>query len=282
MGADRHYPEEAPRRPIQVDGFWIDPTLVTNRQFSGFVEATGWVTLAERPADPKDYPGADPSMLIPASSVFTPTRGPVDLSNHLNWWTYTPGASWRNPLGPDSGLEGLEDHPVVHVALEDVTEAEWEYAAWGGREDAEYAWGDELEPDGKHHANVWQGRFPYENTAADGWVRTSPVKAYAPNGFGLYDMIGNVWEWTRDWWSVAAPPPAKSCCAPVNPRGGAKSSSGDPLAPRLPRRVMKGGSPSLRAELLPPIPACSPSSTSRRHLDFAYRLSVREAAAATG
>ncbi|MCZ4107831.1 formylglycine-generating enzyme family protein [Brevundimonas diminuta] len=254
MGSDRHYPEEAPRRPIQVDGFWIDPTPVTNRQFSAFVEATGWVTLAERPADPKDYPGAHPAMLIPASSVFTPTRGPVDLSNHLNWWTYTPSASWRNPLGPDSGLEGLEDHPVVHVALEDVeayarwvgldlpTEAEWEYAAWGGREDAEYAWGDELEPDGKHHANVWQGRFPYENTAADGWVRTSPVKAYAPNGFGLYDMIGNVWEWTRDWWSVAATPLAKSCCAPVNPRGGAKSGSGDPLAPRLPRRVMKGGS----------------------------------------
>jgi formylglycine-generating enzyme required for sulfatase activity len=254
MGSDDHYAEEKPRRPVAVDGFWIDATPVTNVQFRAFIEATGYVTASERSADPAAYPGADPEMLGPASSVFTPTAGPVDLGNYFHWWRYVPGASWQHPLGPQTDLRDCGDHPVVHVAWEDVeayaawaglelpTEAEWERAAWGGERRGEFAWGDALEPQGLHMANVWQGEFPYQNTAGDGWIRTSPVRSYPPNGFGLYDMIGNVWEWTCDWWSVVTTTPVNACCAPLNPRGGGKMDSVNPAEPNTPRKVLKGGS----------------------------------------
>jgi formylglycine-generating enzyme required for sulfatase activity len=257
MGSDVHYREEAPAHDVVVSGFWIDRTPVTNRQFADFVDATGYTTVAEVAPRAEDYPGALPEMLRPASLVFTPTAGPVRLDDWGQWWSWTFGADWRHPTGPESSLDGLMDHPVVHVALADVeayaawagkalpTEAEWEYAAWGGTQTHEFAWGDELEPGGRHMANIWQGEFPHRNSAADGWVRTSPVGHYPPNGFGLSDMIGNVWEWTADWWSARhAGDPARPCCAPVNPRGGARESSQDPTQPDLPipRRVLKGGS----------------------------------------
>ncbi|WP_448580527.1 formylglycine-generating enzyme family protein [Thermaurantiacus sp.] len=257
MGSNAHYAEEAPAHEVEVSGFWIDATPVTNRQFAAFVEATGHVTLAERAPEAADYPGALPELLVPASLVFTPTSGPVSLSDWSQWWAWVPGADWRHPTGPDSSLEGLMDHPVVHVAAEDAeayarwagkslpTEAEWEYAAWCGSEGFEFAWGDELEPGGRHMANVWQGPFPFANSAADGFVRTSPVGHFPANGFGLYDMIGNVWEWTADWYAKGhAIDPDRPCCAPRNPRGAAQEESYDPAMPqiRIPRRVLKGGS----------------------------------------
>jgi sulfatase modifying factor 1 len=256
MGSDEHYPEEAPARRVQVDGFWIDSHPVTNRQFAAFVQATGWKTVSERPVDPAIYPGVDPELLRPSSIVFVqPTRGrPLQEGE---WWRYIPGADWRHPAGPNSSIEGLDDHPVTHVAWEDVaayalwagadlpTEAEWEYASRGGVDGAAYAWGEELTPDGKHMANVWQGPFPLFNYAEDGWPRTSPVGTYPANGYGLYDMIGNTWEWTRDFWSATNPKAATSaCCVPKNPQGGSSGDSYDPAAPQLkiPRRVLKGGS----------------------------------------
>jgi formylglycine-generating enzyme required for sulfatase activity len=257
MGSDVHYKEEAPQHPVEVSGFWIDRTPVTNRMFAAFVEATGHVTLAEQAPDPADYPGALPEMLVPASLVFTPPPGPVPLNDWSQWWAYVPGADWRHPTGPESSIEGLMDHPVVQVAFADAeaycawagtslpTEAEWEYAGWGGLEGAEFAWGSELEPGGRYMANIWQGPFPHANSAADGYVRTSPVGHYPPNGFGLYDMIGNVWEWTSDWYSKGhEADPSKPCCAPKNPRGASAEGSFDPNLPeiRIPRRVLKGGS----------------------------------------
>jgi formylglycine-generating enzyme required for sulfatase activity len=221
------------------------------------VAATGHVTLAEQKPDPADYPGALPEMLVAASLVFTPPPGPVRLDDWSQWWAWVAGADWRRPTGPDSSIDGLEDHPVVHVAAVDAeayaawagkdlpTEAEWEYAGWGGRAGAEFAWGDELELGGKHMANVFQGEFPHRNSAADGYVRTSPVGAFPPNGFGLSDMIGNVWEWTADWYARGhVVPPKAGCCVPQNPRGAAQEGSFDPGMPqiRIPRRVLKGGS----------------------------------------
>jgi formylglycine-generating enzyme required for sulfatase activity len=261
MGSDRHYPEEAPARRVRVSPFWIDRYPVTNADFARFVTATGYRTMAERPLDPKLYPGADPAQLQPGSLVFQPTAGPVDLRNFRQWWAIVPGAAWHCPEGPGSSIEGMADHPVVHVAYEDAmayatwcgktlpTEAMWEFAARGGLDDADYAWGDVFEPDGRHMANTWHGRFPYENTAADGYTRSSPVGAFPPNGYGLYDMTGNVWEWTTDWYTDrhapdAAPTAKKPCCIPSDPRGGAREGSFDPFAPELqiPRKVAKGGS----------------------------------------
>ena len=257
MGSDQHYREEAPAHDVDVSGFWIDRAPVTNREFAAFVAATGHVTLAEHAPDAADYPGALPEMLVAASLVFMPTKGPVRLTDWSQWWAWTPSANWRHPTGLDSSIEDFQDHPVVHIAAADAeayaawagktlpTEAEWEYAAWGGRAGAEFAWGDALEPDGQHMANVWQGEFPHRNTAADGFVRTSPVGTYPPNGFGLADMIGNVWEWTSDWYSDRhAFDPARPCCAPQNPRGAAREASLDPSMPevKIPRRVLKGGS----------------------------------------
>jgi formylglycine-generating enzyme required for sulfatase activity len=254
MGSEAFYPEERPVRRVRVESFRIDETPVTNRQFAAFVEASGYRTLAEIPPDPADYPGMPPEMAKPGSLVFRRTRGPVDLDDISLWWAFTFGADWRHPLGPDSSLEGLEDHPVVHIAYTDAeayaawagkalpTEAEWEYAARGGLDGKEYAWGDALAPDGAMLANYWQGQFPFANQLLDGWERTSPVRSYAPNGYGLYDMIGNVWEWTRDWYG--APRAPSGCCALPDPKGARERDSFDLSSPhlRIGRKVVKGGS----------------------------------------
>lgn len=259
MGSDAFYPEEQPKRYVCVDPFWIDVTPVTNRQFAAFVAATGYRTLAERVPEAVDYPGADTSMLVPASAVFTPPPQPVDLRTPAHWWRLVPGADWRHPAGPASDIEGLKEHPVVHVACADAeayaawagrrlpTEAEWECAARGGLDGAEYAWGDAPAPDGRRLANYWRGQFPCERHDDDGFARTSPVGLYPPNGFGLVDMIGNVWEWTADWYGVAAPDGKgreSACCAPCNPRGASEGESRDvaDARSRFGRRVLKGGS----------------------------------------
>jgi len=222
MGAVRFYPEERPLRTAVVADFWMDAAPVTNAAFAAFVVATGHVTLAEAQGD---------------SAVFT-QPGPA---THGSWWSLVRGACWRRPLGPGSSLVGLDEHPVVHVALADAaayanwagkrlpTEAEWEFAARGGLHGVDYAWGEELAPGGHMLANYWQGEFPYENTAQDGWERTSPVRSFPPNGYGLHDMIGNVWEWTADDWSLPGAPAAHlpRCC-------GAEAGSA--------QKVVKGGS----------------------------------------
>jgi len=254
MGSDDHYPEERPRRQARVSDFLIDRTPVTNRQFAAFVEATGHVTLAETAPDPALYPEADPALLIPGSSVFTAPDVQPKAANPMLWWRYQPGADWRHPEGPGSSIEGRKDHPVVHVAFADAeayaawagkrlpTEAEWERAAWGGREGAAYAWGDELAPDGKMMANYWQGTFPSQNLCLDGYFTTSPVGHFPANGFGVYDMIGNVWEWTTDWYALPKDS-SKPCCAPDLKRDAADASRdlNDP-GRNFPRKVIKGGS----------------------------------------
>jgi formylglycine-generating enzyme len=286
MGSDRHYPEEAPAHCVHVDSFWIDQTPVTNRQFKAFVDATGHKTLAETPPRAEDYPGALPEMLRAGSLTFCPPSRPVSTANHLAWWEYTFGAYWRAPYGPKSSLQGIWDHPVVHISHADAlayarwagkdlpTEAEWEFAARGGLDGAEYAWGSELTPGGRHMANTWQGRFPMENTREDGFLRTSPVKSYPPNAYGLYDMIGNTWEWTQDWFvprhTVDA---AKACCIPSNPRGPARDKSIDPAdAARIPRKVLKGGShlcaPNYCMRYRPAARHPEPVDTSTSHVGF--------------
>lgn len=255
MGSDRHYPEEAPAHRVKVDGFWMSRHTVTNAEFARFVDETKHVTLAERPANPDDYPGAKPELLLPSSVVFQKTAGPVDLRNQYNWWTYVAGADWRHPRGPDSSIIGLEDHPVVHVAFEDVdayvkwagqqlpTEAEWEWAARGALVDAEFSWGNEYMPDGRPMANNWQGEFPWQNLLEDGYEWTAPVGSFPPNAYGLFDMAGNVWEWTTDWFQEHGRI-EHVCCTIENPRGGDREQSLDPRSPaiKIPRKVMKGGS----------------------------------------
>jgi formylglycine-generating enzyme required for sulfatase activity len=280
MGSNDFYPEEAPVRRATVGGFWMDEKPVTNRQFEEFVKATGWITTAETPPDPEDYPGALPDRLVPSSLVFTPSTGPVDLNNSANWWRYVPGADWRHPYGPDSSLKDLYDHPVVHVSWRDVeayslwagadlpTEAEWEYAARGGFDGLPYAWGEALNPGGRQMANTWQGLFPYQNRAIDGWERTSPVGFYPANGYGLYDMIGNVWEWTSDWWSLPGKQSA-TCCD-----GKAKEDSS--INPsdrcRIPQKVLKGGShlcaPNYCRRYRPAARHQHPIDTSTSHVGF--------------
>jgi formylglycine-generating enzyme len=256
MGSDRFYPEEAPVHRVTVDGFWIDKHPVTNAKFQRFVEATGYVTTAEIPPDPEDYPGINPELLVAGSSVFVQPPGHVPLRNYANWWQFVPGATWRHPYGPQSSLDGLDDHPVVHVTFHDAlayatwagkqlpTEAEWELAARGGLDGADYAWGDEPAPGGKMMANYWQGKFPWQNLLSDGYARTSPVGSFPANGYGLYDMIGNVWEITTDWFSARHQADApEACCIPRNPRGARQTGSHDPNDPlRIPRKVVKGGS----------------------------------------
>jgi formylglycine-generating enzyme required for sulfatase activity len=255
MGSDRHYAEEAPAHRVTVGAFWIDKHTVTNAEFQRFVEATGHVTMAELPARAEDYPGALPEMLAPSSVVFQKPPGPVDLGNPYNWWTYVKGADWRHPRGPKSSLQGLWKHPVVHVGFDDAlayaqwagkelpTEAEWEFAARGGLEGAEYCWGDEFKPHGRSMANTWQGQFPWQNLLEDGYEWTSPVGSFPANGYGLFDMAGNVWEWTTDFYQEHGKI-VHSCCTLDNPRGGAREASVDPRTPDtpIPRRVMKGGS----------------------------------------
>jgi sulfatase modifying factor 1 len=284
MGSDHHYPEEAPAHKVAVDGFWIDRHPVTNAEFARFVRKTGHVTLAEQAPDPADYPGARPELLVPASTVFRNPGHPVDLRNHYNWWTYVPGADWRQPQGPGSSIRKKPDHPVVHVAWADVeayarwvgkelpTEAEWELACRGGLEGAEYAWGDELTPGGRWMANTWQGEFPHQNLELDGYAGTAPVGRYPANGYGLYDMIGNVWEWTGDWYQAHGDAP-HGCCAPVNPP---RRQSGPQPRParrrRHPRKVMKGGShlcaPNYCRRYRPAARMAHPVDTGTSHLGF--------------
>ena len=256
MGSDQHYAEEAPAHRVRVGPFGIDRHPVTNRRYDEFVTATGYVTVAERPLDPAAYPGAPPENLVAGSLVFTPTPGPVDLRHISQWWTWTPGASWRHPNGPASGIEDRPDHPVVHVAHEDAeayatwigaalpTEAQWEFAARGGLDAAAYTWGDDARPDGQVMANFWDGPdFPWRTSP--GFGATTPVGSFPANGYGLFDMAGNVWEWTADWWSARHPDDAtKPCCVPNDPRGGDLDASFDPAQPQfpIPRKVIKGGS----------------------------------------
>jgi formylglycine-generating enzyme required for sulfatase activity len=287
MGSDRHYPEEAPVHRVTVAPFWIDRTPITNRQFREFVDTTGYVTVAEIAPDAKDYPGALPHMLKPGSLVFTPPRRPVDLKDWSQWWKFEFGANWRRPYGRGKSNHGLDDHPVVHVAWRDVeayaawagkelpTEAEWEFAACAGLDDSEYAWGDELTPEGRHMANTWQGAFPNENLSTDGYARTSPVEAFPPNAYGVHDMIGNVWEWTTDWFSTRhASDAPKACCIPENPRGGAEDDSYDPraAATRIPRKVVKGGShlcaPNYCRRYRPAARHAQPIDTGMSHVGF--------------
>jgi formylglycine-generating enzyme required for sulfatase activity len=286
MGSDHHYPEEAPAHPVKVDGFWIDEAPVTNRQFMAFVDATGYVTMAEKVPDPRDYPGALPNMLRAGSLLFVQPKS-VSGPEISQWWTFKFGASWRRPLGGLSDLRGKLDHPVVHVAWPDAkayadwagldlpTEAEWEFAARGGLEGAEFAWGSELSPGGQVMANTWQGVFPTRSDKPKGHERTSPVRSFPPNGYGLHDMIGNVWEWTSDYWSTGHPQPAvKACCIPQNPRNGDAQASYDPRLPeiRIARRVLKGGShlcaPGYCRRYRPAARHAEPEDTSTSHVGF--------------
>ena len=235
MGSESFYPEERPVRRVGVDGFWIDERPVTVAEFRRFVKATGHVSVAERPLDPADYPDADPAALVPGALVFRPSRGPVDLRDFRNWWSYVPGATWERPEGPASDSYTRGRHPVTQVAYEDAqayaawagkalpTEAEWEYAARGGLDGAVYAWGDEFDAG---MANTWQGEFPWQRDGAPG---TTPAGSYPPNGYGLVDVTGNVWEWTCDE-ARANGAAQRPCCAPTE------------AGEHIPRRIIKGGS----------------------------------------
>src|SRR3954452_2354279 len=244
MGSEQFYPEERPVRDVTVNSFWVDVQPVTVAEFRRFVKDTGHVTWAEHAPRAEDYPEADLEVLVPGSLVFRKTEGPVDLRDVRTWWTWTPGADWRHPEGPASNVGGREHHPVTHVAYSDAiayaewagkslpSEAEWEYAARGGRDGATFTWGDEFAPRGRMMANTWQGEFPWQNLCTDGYEGTSPVGRFPANGYGLYDMAGNVWEWTADWFDTP-PTSTRACCAPP-PRVVAGE--------RFPRRVIKGGS----------------------------------------
>lgn len=263
MGSDRDlaWPDESPPHRVRVAGFWMDETEVTNAQFQTFVDATGYVTTAEKPPDveeilsqsPPDTPAPPPEMLVAGSLVFRPTEKPVeDFGDVSQWWHWTPGGDWRHPEGPESNLDGRENHPVVQVSWDDAvaycqwagkrlpTEAEWEFAARGGLVDKNYVWGDEPPTDEAPRANIWQGSFPHQNTAADGYERTAPVKSFAANGYGLYEMAGNVWEWCSDWYDRELYKKRAGPGLIVDPTGPAKSA--DPLQPFTPLRSQRGGS----------------------------------------
>jgi formylglycine-generating enzyme required for sulfatase activity len=262
MGTDSAlgWVEEKPAHRVRVAGFWMDETDVTNAQFREFVKATGHITTAEKRPDVNEImkqvpPGTPPptgDQLLPGSLVFSPPDGPVSLKDFSRWWKWTPGADWRHPEGPGSTIDGHDDHPVVHVSWDDAvayakwadkrlpTEAEWEFAARGGLDNKPYVWGDDRPSDSNRFANIWQGEFPHNNTAGDGFVRTSPVKAFPPNGYGLYDMSGNVWQWCSDWYQVDLHRQRADQGVIVNPTGPDKSF--DPRQPFSPLRVQKGGS----------------------------------------
>ena len=257
MGSDRHYPDEAPAHAVRVSAFTIDRFPVVNSDFARFVAATGYRTVAERPLDPRGVPRLVAGGARAGFAGVPQDPGAVDLRDFRQWWAWTPGASWRAPEGPRSSLADRADHPVVHVAFEDAlayaawagralpTEAEWEFAARGGLDGAEYAWGDVFAPGGRMMANTWWGEFPHRRLRNKGYPRTSPVGSFPANKYGVFDMIGNTWEWTTDWYADTHEcDAAKPCCAPQDPRGGTAEASYDPAQPsvRIPRRVVKGGS----------------------------------------
>lgn len=294
MGSDDHYPEEAPAHETEIDGFWIDRAPVTNAQFLKFVKATGYITTAEQPVDPSLYPGASPEQLYPASIVFEAPHHPVQLGHHHAWWSYVAGASWRHPEGPGSNTKGREQHPVVHISYADAvayaewagkslpSEREWERAARGGLEFQEFAWGDTLYPNGQAMANTWQGDFPHQNTLMDGYYRTSPVGRYPANGFNLVDMIGNVWEWTRTWYSKGhhhnGNSPDHQCCASAQD---ARNASIDTNSEHgsVPRKVVKGGSylcaPSYCRRYRPAARMAQGIDTTTGHLGFRCVVRVK-------
>ena len=295
MGSADFYPEEQPVHPVSVDGFWMDEHPVTVADFRRFVKATGHVTVAEQAPDPADYPDADPELLVPGSGVFRMPPGPVSLDDVRNWWHWVPGADWRHPDGPGSSLDGRDRHPVTQVTWYDAsaylawagkvlpTEAEWERAARGGLEAAIFAWGDEFAPGGRIMANTWHGRFPWENL--NGRPSTSPVKSFPANGYGLYDMTGNVWEWTDDYYAPGHSGPGtaddgsdaegpRPCCAPHNPRVARPDHSYATGRPgeHLARRVMKGGShlcaPNYCLRYRPAARQAETMETSTTHIGF--------------
>jgi formylglycine-generating enzyme required for sulfatase activity len=299
MGSDRHYPEERPTHRVTVDGLWMDRYPVTNDRFRRFVEATGHVTFAELMPDPANYPGALPEMIYAGSLVFVKPSGRVDRRQICNWWQYMRGADWRHPHGPESSIDGLDQHPVVHVTFGDAeafarweekelpSEAEWEFAARGGLDGATYAWGDEFMPGEQSLANTWQGEFPWQNLKLDGYEGTSPVGAFPANGYGLSDMIGNVWEWTTDWYRPRHPDEArKACCVPHNPRGGREVESYDLRQPDvlIPRKVLKGGShlcaPNYCRRYRPAARFPEPIDTSTCHVGFRCIVRASHASAA--
>jgi formylglycine-generating enzyme required for sulfatase activity len=249
--ADCNMPDALPVHLVTVNGFWMDATPVTNAQFAEFVKATRYKTIAERQPNPRDYPGARPELLVAGSAVFIAPPNDVDLDNYLQWWRYEPGANWQHPEGKNSSIKGREDHPVVHIAWDDAaayakwagkrlpTEAEYEFAARGGLDRQRYAWGNELKPGGKWPANIWQGKFPATNTREDAYASTSPVKAFPPNGYGLYDVGGNVWQWCADWYRPDYFA-AQAASTTRNPQG--PGDSYDPQEPGIAKRVQKGGS----------------------------------------
>ena len=253
MGSDEFYADETPVHEHAVDAFEIDLHPVTNEQFAAFVDATGYVTIAERPLDPADFPGADPAELVPGGLVFTPTTGPVDLRDWRQWWRWGAGASWRHPFGAGSSVDDRLTHPVVQVSFADAsayaawagkrlpTEAEIEFAARGGLEGARFAWGDDEFPGGELMVNRWQGSFPYRNTGAAGWVGTSPVMTFPANGYGLFDVTGNVWEWTTDYYAERHVPPG-SAAVDAEARPNLLAAASSEPGSRIARRVLKGGS----------------------------------------
>jgi sulfatase modifying factor 1 len=256
MGSDDHYVDEGPAHRVSVDGFWMDRCPVTNERFARFVEESAHITFAELAPKESDYPGARPGKLYAGSLVFEQPAGPVDL-RVPTWWDFRRGANWRHPLGASSDIEDLQQHPVIHVAYSDAlmfaewegkslpTEAEWEFAARGGLDGAAFAWGNQFMPHGKRMANTWHGDFPRLKKMDDGWIRTSPVTAYPANGYGLHDMIGNVWEWTTDWYRPSHQVDGvKSGRIPKNPRVLRQNESYDGRSGRapIPRKVLKGGS----------------------------------------
>ncbi|MGC5171824.1 formylglycine-generating enzyme family protein [Microbacterium sp. DT81.1] len=283
MGSAEFYPDEGPVHERVIEPFELDAHPVTNQQFAAFIEATGYVTVAERDLDPADFPGADPAELVPGALVFTPTAGPVDLRDWRQWWRWQPGARWREPFGPGSSIDERPRHPVVHVSFEDATayaewagkrlptEAEWEWAARGGLTGARFAWGNEQNPAGEVLANTWQGAFPYRNTGAAGWVGTSPVGTFPANGYGLMDMTGNTWEWTSDYYEPRHPLPGVSGVDAGLRTNLLAARSAEPGS-RIPRRVLKGGShlcaPEYCLRYRPAARSAQAEDTAMTHIGF--------------
>lgn len=280
MGSVEFYPEEGPVHERPVSAFEMDAQPVTNEAFSVFVEATGYVTVAEQSLDPDDFPGADRADLVPGAMVFTPTSEPVDLRDWRQWWRWAPGAHWRQPFGPESSIRDRMTHPVVQIAFPDAaayaewvgkrlpTEAEWEWAARGGLIGARFAWGDKTRPDGVLMADTWQGAFPYRNDSAAGWVGTAPVGTFPGNGYGLFDMIGNVWEWTADPWTHRHLPPGTSGVDAGERSNLLSVEEGS----TVPRRVLKGGShlcaPEYCLRYRPAARSAQAEDTATTHIGF--------------